>query len=91
MSDVDLIVVARSEQPFVDRFRDYPELLGAPTGVDLLVYTSEEFTRQRRESRFIRLRRNRTALDSLRESGTRTTVWILPQQERRRQRRRTPK
>lgn len=54
LSDVDLIVVAPSKRPFVDRFRDYPDVLAAPTGVDLLVYTPEEFSRQRRESRFIR-------------------------------------
>lgn len=54
MSDVDLIVVAPSERPFVDRFRDFPEALNAPTGVDLLVYTPDEFSRQRRENRFIR-------------------------------------
>ena len=53
-SDIDLIIVAPSRRPFVDRFRDYPDLLRAPTGVDLLVYTAEEFARQRRASRFIR-------------------------------------
>ncbi len=53
-SDVDLIVVARSIRPFVDRFRDYPELLDAPTGIDLLVYTPEEFRHERRANRFVR-------------------------------------
>jgi predicted nucleotidyltransferase len=53
-SDIDLIVVAPSERPFVDRFRDYPELLDAPTGVDLLVFTPEEFARERRCNRFVR-------------------------------------
>lgn len=43
-SDIDLIVVASSQRPFVERFRDYPELWQqAPTGIDLLIYTPEEF------------------------------------------------
>ena len=54
-SDIDLIVVASSKRPFVERFRDYPELwLGAPTGIDLLIYTPEEFATQRRVNRFVR-------------------------------------
>ena len=54
-SDIDLIIVAPSQRPFVDRFRDYPALWQkAPTGIDLLIYTPEEFVRQRRHSRFIR-------------------------------------
>jgi predicted nucleotidyltransferase len=41
-SDIDLIVVAPSRRPFVDRFRDYPELWQtAPAGIDLLIYTPE--------------------------------------------------
>lgn len=54
LSDVDLVVVAPSERPFVDRFRDFPEILSAPAGVDLVVYTPEEFTRERRLNRFLR-------------------------------------
>jgi len=54
LSDVDLILVAPSGRPFVERFRDYPELLELPVGLDLLVYTPEEFTALRRSSRFIR-------------------------------------
>ncbi len=54
-SDVDLILVAPSQYPFVERFRDYPELwLQAPTGIDLLIYTPEEFAAQRRCNRFVR-------------------------------------
>ncbi len=54
-SDIDVIVVAPSTRPFVDRFRDYPKVwLGAPTGIDLLIYTPEEFATQRRVNRFIR-------------------------------------
>jgi hypothetical protein len=39
----------------VDRFRDYPELWQtAPAGIDLLIYTPEEFATQRRLNRFVR-------------------------------------
>ena len=51
-SDIDVIIVAPSERPFVDRFRDYlPAVLGAGVGVDLLVYTPEEYERLRAEER----------------------------------------
>ncbi len=51
-SDIDLIVVAPSQRPFVDRFRDYmPALLEAETEVDLLVYTPEEFDQMQQEER----------------------------------------
>jgi len=54
LSDIDIIVVAESKRPFVERFRDFPDLIRAPTGIDLLIYTPEEFTRERRCNRFIR-------------------------------------
>ena len=53
-SDIDILVVASSSRPFVDRFRDYPDVLRAPAGIDLLVYTPEEFAREQRVNRFIR-------------------------------------
>jgi predicted nucleotidyltransferase len=54
LSDIDLMLVASSARPFVDRFRDYPELVQAPVHVDLVVYTPEEFARERRVNRFVR-------------------------------------
>ena len=54
LSDIDIIVVAKSKRPFVERFRDYPDVMCAPTGIDLLIYTPEEFARERRCNRFIR-------------------------------------
>lgn len=43
-SDIDVILVAPSDRPFVERFRDYlPAILAASVGVDLLIYTPEEF------------------------------------------------
>jgi len=54
-SDIDLIIVAPSRRPFVERFRDYPGVWQeAPTGIDLLIYTPNEFARQRRQNRFVR-------------------------------------
>ena len=42
-SDVDLILVARTEAPFVERALEYPELFDLVPDLDLLVYTPEEF------------------------------------------------
>lgn len=51
-SDIDLIVVAPSERPPVERFRDYlPAIAAASVGVDLFVYTPEEFDALRDEGR----------------------------------------
>jgi predicted nucleotidyltransferase len=53
-SDIDLMLVAPCKRAFVERFLDYPEALEGPAGVDLLVYTPEEFARERRVNRFVR-------------------------------------
>lgn len=51
-SDIDVIIVAPTERPFVDRFRDYlPAIVEAGIGVDLFVYTPEEFERMNDEER----------------------------------------
>ena len=51
-SDIDLIVVAPTSRPFVERFRDYlPAIVDARVGVDLLVYTPEEFAHMQAEER----------------------------------------
>lgn len=51
-SDIDVIVVAPTEWPFVERFRDYlPAIVAAGVGVDLLVYTPEEFAQMQVEER----------------------------------------
>jgi len=51
-SDIDCIVVAPSVRESVERFRDYlPAILAAGVGVDLFVYTPEEFERLRAEER----------------------------------------
>lgn len=51
-SDIDIIVVAPTNRPFVERFRDHlPAIVTASVGVDLLVYTPEEFARMQAEER----------------------------------------
>ena len=51
-SDIDVIVVAPTDRPFVERFRDYlPAVLAAGVSVDLLVYTPDEFEQMRKEDR----------------------------------------
>ena len=51
-SDIDVIIVAPTNRPFVERFRDYlPAVLAAGVGVDLMVYTPEEFEQMRAEER----------------------------------------
>ncbi len=51
-SDIDVILVAPSSLPAVDRFRDYlPAILAVGGRVDLFVYTPEEFERMKLEER----------------------------------------
>ena len=51
-SDIDVIVVAPSDRSPVERPRDYlAAVLAAGTGVDIFVYTPEEFERLKAEER----------------------------------------
>ena len=51
-SDIDVMIVARTDRAFVDRFKDYwPALSETSLGVDMLIYTPEEFERMRSEER----------------------------------------
>lgn len=51
-SDIDCIIVASRDRPAVERFRDYlPAILEAGVGVDLFVYTPEEFEQMKAEER----------------------------------------
>ena len=63
-SDIDVIIVAPTKRPFVDRFRDYlPAILAAGAGVDMFVYTPDEFARMQAEERPFLM----TALESARQ------------------------
>lgn len=50
-SDVDLLLVADTELPMVERSRAYGDLLELGIPVDILVYTPEEFQRLRSDGR----------------------------------------
>lgn len=51
-SDIDLVIVAESERSAVERFKDYlPAIVASPVGVDLLLYTPDEFDRMVTEER----------------------------------------
>ena len=51
-SDIDVIVVAPTDRIPVERFRDYlPAILEAGVGVDLFVYTPEEFEQMQADER----------------------------------------
>jgi predicted nucleotidyltransferase len=53
-SDVDLIVVYRTERRFLDRLAELYRLWDLPLAVDILAYTPEEFDRLVQESEFVR-------------------------------------
>lgn len=51
-SDIDVIIVAESDRPTVERFKDYlPAIVATTVGVDLFVYTPKEFDAMRAEER----------------------------------------
>jgi predicted nucleotidyltransferase len=52
-SDVDLIVVYRTEKRFLDRLGELYALWDLPKAVDILAYTPEEFARLLEESAFV--------------------------------------
>jgi predicted nucleotidyltransferase len=45
LSDLDLIIVADTSRPFLERFKDFAGLYDVWPRLDLLVYTREEFAR----------------------------------------------
>lgn len=48
-SDLDLILVCRTEEPFVERGRSFLDLFDLGIAIDLLVYTPEEWEQIQRE------------------------------------------
>jgi predicted nucleotidyltransferase len=44
-SDVDLVFIAETNRPFIDRFRDYEWIFEMFPAVELLIYTPKEYTR----------------------------------------------
>jgi predicted nucleotidyltransferase len=48
-SDIDMMIVAKTDTPFLERAFEYPELFRLVPDMDLLIYTPEEFDRLTRE------------------------------------------
>ena len=53
-SDLDLVIIKKTKAPFLDRTRQVLELLKPQVGVDVLVYTPQEFEQLSVERPFIR-------------------------------------
>ena len=53
-SDVDMVIVKDTDARFLDRTRDILLLLKPRVGLDVLVYTPEEFERLSQERAFVR-------------------------------------
>jgi len=53
-SDVDLVIIHETELPFYQRIKQALKLIHPRVGVDLLIYTPEEFSSLSRERRFFR-------------------------------------
>jgi len=50
-SDLDLLIVAETTRPFLERYRDFEAIYDVWPNLDLLIYTPEEFARMRAEGR----------------------------------------
>lgn len=53
-SDIDLVVVQQTELPFLERTKQALKLIRPKVGVDLLIYTPDEFSLLSKERRFFR-------------------------------------
>jgi predicted nucleotidyltransferase len=53
-SDLDLVIIKETNAPFLDRIRQTLALLKPQVGVDVLVYTPDEFEQLSRERTFVR-------------------------------------
>ncbi len=53
-SDLDLVIIKETDLPFLDRIKEVMKLLRPRVGVDILVYTPEEFEHLSRERAFVR-------------------------------------
>ncbi len=53
-SDLDMVIVKETDAPFLDRTRQILALLRPRVGLDVLVYTPEEFEQLSRERAFLR-------------------------------------
>jgi len=53
-SDLDLVIIKETTAPFLDRTRRVLELLKPQVGLDVLVYTPQEFEQLSQERAFVR-------------------------------------
>ena len=53
-SDIDLVVIKETDQRFLDRAKEVIRLLRPRVGVDILVYTPQEFELMSRDRQFVR-------------------------------------
>ncbi|MCI0446798.1 nucleotidyltransferase domain-containing protein [bacterium] len=53
-SDIDLVIIQKTNQPFLKRLHKMRQLLKPKVGTDILVYTPEEFEQLKRERPFVR-------------------------------------
>jgi len=53
-SDIDLVIVRETKRKFLDRTREVMQLLRPQVGIDILVYTPEEFAQMSQERAFVR-------------------------------------
>jgi predicted nucleotidyltransferase len=50
-SDLDLVIVAETSRPFLERYRDFEAIYEVWPRLDLLVYTPSEFAHMREQGR----------------------------------------
>lgn len=53
-SDIDMIVIKRTDKPFMDRIADVLRIIQPREAIDVLVYTPEEFDKLCQERTFFR-------------------------------------
>jgi len=53
-SDIDLVIIKETKSRFLERIREVMQLLRPQVGVDVLVYTPDEFARLVNERAFVR-------------------------------------
>ncbi len=53
-SDLDIIVVQKTAKSFLDRLDEFYQYLNPRLGIDILVYTPEEFEEMKKTNQFIK-------------------------------------
>lgn len=53
-SDIDLVIIQKTKQPFLKRLEKIRKLLQPKVGTDILVYTPEEFEELKKDRPFVR-------------------------------------